>query len=124
MANLRESQLFGARDEILTSNQRERARIENQLRARLKKKTIDSLNSGLSLRLLIAGITLIIGIILYQDLELTRKDFSLCGNDYIPNSSVLLCLFVEIIFNLIYVLWLKTTFGKMEQNTQEEVMEA
>jgi hypothetical protein len=55
---------------------------------------------------------------------LTSKDFSNCGNEYIPNSAVFLCLAFEIIFNLIYVLWLKTTFGKMEQNTQEEVMAA
>jgi len=80
------------------------------------------LNSGISLRLLIAGITLIIGIVLYQDLELTSKDFTNCGNEYIPSGAVVLCLEFLIVVNLLYVLWLRTTFFKMKQGTHEEVM--
>ena len=117
MANLRESQIIGARDEILTANQRERAKMERVLEAKLRKKTIDTINSGLSFRSFLAGITLILGIVLFQDLELTEKDFKSCGNDYIPNKTVFVCLAIEIIFNLIYVLWLKTEFGRMDLST-------
>jgi hypothetical protein len=69
-----------------------------------------------------AGVTLILGIVLYQDFGLVSKDWSSCGNEYIPNETVFICLAVEIIINLLYVLWLKTEWRKMEPESPNEVI--
>ena len=95
--------------------------MEDGLRIKLKKNTVNRLNSGLSLRLVVAGITLIVGLILYNDFQLTLKEYNMCGNEYIPDKLVFICIGAIIVINLLYVLWLRTTFGRMELVTDDEV---
>jgi cytochrome b subunit of formate dehydrogenase len=96
--------------------------MERILEAKLRKKTISTINAGLDFRGLMAGVTLILGIVLYQDFGLVSKDWTSCGNEYIPNETVFICLAVEIIINLLYVLWLKTEWRKMEPESPNEVI--